>query len=104
MNKSIITKSLALIMPSFSTAVCLADDNIDDQKVESVRTSALKEHAFSKGLADGRQQKFLELKNTVMQLKEYKSNKAFEVSHLYSQVSSNYAENPMLLTTNYFIW
>lgn len=92
--KKIIT-ILALAMSVSAIPAYAADAKTDDYKTESVRITALKEHAFAKGLAAGRMDKFKELRTTSLSLKEF-NDQAFQVAHLYSHVSSDNAENSML--------
>lgn len=93
--KRLISIMALAFTTSMITNVQAAESKTDEYKVESVRITALKEHAFSKGLATGRINKFNELKNKVLSLKEF-NNQAFQVSHLYSHVSSDDAEDSML--------
>ncbi len=94
MKKTLISTMLASFF-ILSTYTYADEVQPSDIKVESIRTTALKEHAFAKGLADGRVDKFKELRTTILSLKE-QNDKVFNVAHLYSQVSSDNAENAML--------
>ena len=95
MNKKIIASILASVFLNLASFEVSAAESADTVKTESVRMTALKEHAFGKGLASGRANKFKDLKTTIMSLKEF-NDQAFQVAHLYSQVSNRDEENSML--------
>lgn len=95
LKKIIHILALALAVSTTAQMAYASDSKSDEYKTESVRITALKEHAFAKGLAAGRMEKFKELRVTSISLKEF-NDQAFQVAHLYSHVSSDNAENSML--------
>lgn len=95
LKKLVSAIAISLSLSTTSYLVHAADKKTDEYKVESVRVTALKEHAFAKGLAEGRMDKFNELRRTVLGFKEL-NDQAFNVGHLYSHVSSDNSEDSML--------